>query len=232
MQKAMMSPQQLWDNVKNRIKPSWKIAFITVLVLGILVHFPVISKDIPNHDGLASMYFDQNMITSGRWFLMVACGLSSYFTLPWMIGILSLVFLGIGSAMLVEFLEIEDKMGAGLIAAMLVVFPALASTYTYIFTADGYMMGLMLAMGSVMFVKKGKWGYIAGGICLAFSMGIYQSYLPFAMILSIYGCIQILRKENQEHKIRQILHFLYMGIIGVGGYYLILQILLKIQGKQ
>jgi len=38
-------------------------------------------SDIPNHDGLSSMYFDQNMITSGRWFLSVACGFSSYFTI-------------------------------------------------------------------------------------------------------------------------------------------------------
>lgn len=237
MQKTLVSPQTMWELLKKKIKPEWKVAFFTVLVLGLCIHFPVISRDIPNHDGLASMYFDQNMITSGRWFLTVACGISSYFTLPWVIGLLSLVFLGIGCAALVEFLEMEDKIGAAVVSALLVGFPALSSTYTYIFTADGYMMGLMLAMFSVMLVKKGRFGFVAGGICLAFSMGTYQSYLPFAIILSIYGCIQIMLKPDEGdktsvgNKLRQMLPYLYMGLIGVGGYYVILQILLKVQGK-
>ena len=232
MQKTLVSPQNLWELLKNKIKTEWKVAFFTVFIVGLCVHFPVISKDIPNHDGLASMYFDQNMITSGRWFLMVACGISSYFTLPWVIGLLSLIFLGIGAAALVEFLELRDKLGVMVVSALLVVFPSLASTYTYIFTADGYMMGLMLAMFAVMFVEKGRFGFIAGGICLAFSMGIYQSYLPFAIILSIYGCIRIMLNADKKAKLLQILRYLYMGLIGVGGYYLILQVLLNIQGKE
>lgn len=232
MQKTLVSPQNLWELLKNKIKTEWKVAFFTVLIVGLCVHFPAISKDIPNHDGLASMYFDQNMITSGRWFLMVACGISSYFTLPWVIGLLSIVFLGTGAAALVEFLELRDKLGVVIVSALLVVFPSLASTYTYIFTADGYMMGLMLAMFAVMFVEKGRYGFIAGGICLAFSMGIYQSYLPFAIILSIYGCIRIMLNADKKAKLPQMLRYLYIGLIGVGGYYVVLQILLKIQGKE
>ena len=84
----MKTPADVWQGIKENAKAEWKIAFLTTFIVGILVHFPIMLSDIPNHDGLASMYFDQNMITSGRWFLTVACGISSYFTLPWLIGML------------------------------------------------------------------------------------------------------------------------------------------------
>ena len=229
----MRTPVEVWNNLKAGIRKEWKTAFLTVFILGLLIHFPVMAGDFPNHDGLASMYFDQNMITSGRWFLMIACGFSSYFALPWVIGLFSLFFLGIGAAALTEFLEIKNELGVMLLSGLLVGFPALASTYAYIFTADGYMLALCLVFFSVLLTKKWEWGFLPGGICLAFSMGTYQSYLSFAILLSIYGCLMILMGESPAmKKLKNILHYLYMGLIGVGLYYVILQILLKIQGKE
>ena len=124
-----MTPAEALKKIKQNIKREWKLAFFSVLICGLLVHFKVFAGDFPNHDGLSSMYFDQNMITSGRWFLIIACGISSYFTLPWLIGIFSLIFLGIGCAALIDFLEIKDDISVVLTSCMLVVFPALSSTY-------------------------------------------------------------------------------------------------------
>lgn len=229
----MRTPVELWNYLKANIRKEWKTAFWTVVILGLMIHLPVMIGDYPNHDGLASMYFDQNMITSGRWFLMVACGFSSYFALPWVIGLFSLFFLGIGAAALTEFLELKNEFCIILVSGLLVAFPALASTYAYIFTADGYMLALCLVFLAAAFTKKSEWGFIAGGICLAFSMGTYQSYLSFAVLLSIYGCIMVFLTEvSLKRKIKNILRYLYMGVIGTGLYYVILQILLKVQGKE
>ena len=229
----MRTPIEIWNDLRANMRKEWKTAFWTVFILGILIHFPVMAGDYPNHDGLASMYFDQNMITSGRWFLTVACGFSSYFSLPWVTGLFSLVFLGVGAAVLIEFLEIKTEPGIILISGLLVSFPALASTYAYLYTADGYCLALCLVFLALMFTKKREWGFVPGGVCLAFSMGTYQSYLPFAILLSIYGCLMVLMGENTvKRKVKNILRYLYMGLIGVGLYYVILQILLKIQGKE
>lgn len=229
----MRTPIEIWNDLRANMRKEWKTAFGTIFVLGLLIHFPVMVGDYPNHDGLASMYFDQNMITSGRWFLTVACGFSSYFALPWVTGLFSLVFLGIGGVALIEFLEIKNGPGIILISGLLVSFPALASTYAYLYTADGYSLALCLVFLALAFTKKRAWGFVPGGLCLAFSMGTYQSYLPFAILLSIYGCLMVLLEENTvKRKAGNILHYLYMGLIGVGLYYLVLQILLKIQGKE
>ena len=229
----MKTPVEVWKELRANMRKEWKTAFWTVVILGLMIHLPVMIGDYPNHDGLASMYFDQNMITSGRWFLTVACGFSSYFSLPWVIGLFSLFFLGIGAAALTEFLEIKSEPAIILISGILVSFPALASTYAYMFTADGYMLALCLVFLAVALTKKSEWGFIPGGICLACSMGTYQSYLSFAIALSIYGSLMILLGESSmKRKAAGILRYVYMGALGAGLYYVILQILLKVQGKE
>ena len=208
-------------------------SLFSTLILGLLIHMPMMLQDIPNHDGLDSMHFDQNMITSGRWFLTIACGISSYFTLPWLIGLLALVYLAFTSAALVEFLEIRKTASVVLVAGLLVGFPAVASTFAYVFTMDGYMMALFLAVLSVVLTKKYKFGFIPGAVCLACSMGTYQAYLPFAVLLCIYGIIMIAMSEGKLwEKVRSSLRYLYMGMAGVAGYYIVLQVLLKLQGKE
>lgn len=229
----MINALQTWKFIKSKCKPQWKTAFVAAVLLGLLIHAPIMLSDIPNHDGLASMHFDQNMITSGRWFLSVACGFSSYYTLPWLIGLLTLVYLGLAAVALTEFLEVKSTWAVVGISGMLVAFPALASTFAYVFTMDGYMLAVLLATLSVLFTKKFKWGFLPGGVCLALSMGIYQAYLAIAVLLSIYGILMLAMEQGSvKDKIKNSLNYLYMGVCGAGLYYVILQILLKVQGKE
>ena len=229
----MITPQELLGKCKQNIKKEWKTAFLAAFVIGLLIHLPVMVSDIPNHDGLSSMYFDQNMITSGRWFLTIACGISSYFTLPWLIGLLALFYLALTAVALTELLELRNSLLIVLVSGLLVAFPAIASTFAYVFTMDGYMMALLLAVLSVLLTAKYRLGFIWGGVCLAFSMGIYQAYLPFAILLCIYQvAIAMIEKKGFQEKILTSLKYLYMGGIGVGLYFVLLQILLKIQGKE
>lgn len=227
------NPADIWEMWKKNCKPIWKTAFLAAVIIGIAIHMPILVRDIPNHDGLDSIYFDQNMITSGRWFLTVACGFSSYFTLPWLIGLLGMLFLGIAAAVLVEFLEIKSHGTAVLISGLLVAFPALVSTFAYVYTLDGYMLALLLAMLAPLLTKKHNKGFIAGGIMLALSMGIYQIYLSFAMLLSVYGILMLFLTDTEcKQKVKGVLHYLYMGVIGVVLYYVVLQLLLIVQGKE
>lgn len=229
----MKSREEMWEKIKLHIKREWKLAFVSAFVMGVLIHMPIMLSDIPNHDGLDSMHFDQNMITSGRWFLSVACGFSSYYTLPWLIGLLAVFHLSLAAVVLTEVLEVKNLWAVVSISSMLVAFPALASTFAYVFTMDGYMLAVLLATLSVLFTKKFKWGFAAGGICLALSMGIYQAYLAFAMLLSIYVVLMLVMEQGTiKEKFKGSLKYLYMGICGGGLYYVMLQILLKVQGKE
>lgn len=226
-------PSQLWEIVKGKIKKQWVIVFLTTFILGLVAHATIMLQDIPNHDGLSSMYFDQNMITSGRWFLGVACGFSSYFTLPWLIGLLGLLLLATTAVVLTDLLQIDSAWAGSLVGGLLVTFPALTSTFAYVYTLDGYMLGLLLSVLAVWFASKGGKKWMFGALCLAFSMGVYQAYLPFAILLSFYGVlICFIELQGVKEKIKCLTSYLAMGICGMALYYVILQVLLWIQGKQ
>lgn len=229
----MKNPTETWNWIRMHCKKEWKTAFLSTFVPGILIHMPIMLRDIPNHDGLASMYFDQNMITSGRWFLTVACGISSYYTLPWLIGLLAMLYLGITNVLLTEFLEVKQTWAVLLIGGLLAAFPSLASTFAYVFTMDGYMLAVLLAVLAVLLTKKYRLGFLPGALCLSLSLGIYQAYLPFSVLLCLYGIWQIAASDGEiRAKIRKALRYLWMGGVGAAGYYVILQLLLRIQGKQ
>lgn len=218
--------------IKKHITPQKRSAFFAAVVIGLLVHIVVMVADWPNHDGLASMYFDQNMITSGRWFLTIACGISSYFTIPWVIGILGLFYLGLTAMLITDITEIRSNISAALIGGLLVAFPALASTFAYVFTLDGYMLALLMAVGAVAVTKKYKWGWIPGAILLALSLGTYQAYLPFAVLLCMY--MVVLRETGKgsiKDKIKDCLHYLYMGAAGAVLYIVVLKLLMAVEGK-
>lgn len=229
----MMSPTEVFLKTASGIRPKWRTAFLTAFAVGLLIHMPAFIRDIPNHDGLDSLHFDQNMITSGRWFLMIACGFSSFYTLPWVIGLLGLLFLSLTAAALTELLEVEKTWAVMAAAGLLAAFPALASTFTYVFTLDGYMLALLLATLAVLFTKKRRYGFLPGAVCLAFSLGTYQGYLSFAMILSAFCVLMLAAGEKSvKEKLLGAARYLCMGILGAALYYVILQILLKLQGKE
>jgi len=241
----VLTPAEALEALRGRIRREWKTAFFSCVLIGLLIHMPILLSDIPNHDGLDSMYFDQNMITSGRWFLMIACGFSSFYTLPWVIGLLGLGFLGCAAAALCELLEVRKTWAVVLCSGLLVSFPALASTFAYVFTLDGYMLAILLAVLAVLLTKKYRRGYLPGAVCLAFSMGIYQAYLSFAMILSVFSVVKLFadalaeepgraadRRSRMKAGCAGTLRYLGMGVLGAALYYCILRVLLLVQGKE
>ncbi len=216
--------------IKQKISGRDKVVFAAAFAAGLAAHLRIFMSDIPNHDGLSGIHFDQNMITSGRWFLTVACHISTDYTLPWVIGLLSLLYLGLTAVFLCRFFQLRHTYSGVLIAALLAVYPSLSSNFAYIFTADGYMLALLLAVLAVYLVERKQKGFLIGGLLLGFSMGIYQAYLAFAMVLALYGvCRAWFFLRDVRSNLRLTARYIGMGAIGAVFYYVMLQILLKLQ---
>lgn len=225
-----MLPEQVFSIWKQKITKSDCYSFFTVVIVGLLTHMRVFVSDIPNHDGMSSIYFDQNMITSGRWFLRVACGISSDYTLPWLIGVLCVLYLGLTAVLLQRFFRVKHTFTAMLLGAVLVTYPTLASNFAYIFTADGYMMALLLAVFAVFLVERSKLGFLWGAVALGFSMGIYQAYISFTMILAVFAvCRGWFFGSAFKEKLQITWRYIAMGGLGAALYYVMLQILLLVQ---
>ena len=230
----MITPEETLKKFHNAVGSKGRQAFFAAFVTGLLTHLVILTSDIPNHDGLASMYFDQNMITSGRWFLGAACAPTSFYALPWLIGLAALIYIGLAAMVLRSILEIEEPLLVVLSSALIAVFPSLASNFAYVFTMDGYMLGMLLCVIAVWAVGANeKFGWIAGAVLLAFGMGCYQAYIAIAMLLCIFKACEILfEEETPGKKAVKIGKYAGMGICGALLYYVLLKILLVIQGKE
>lgn len=233
-----MEERKSLKELLNNLKEGWEkknfyYPFFAAVICGLLTHMFCFVNKLPNADAMTNFYFDQNMVTSGRWFLGIACGISSYFDLNWVIGVLVIFYLGIASVVLCDIFKVKSKTAAVIVACLVVTFPAVTATNAYLYTADGYMIGLILAFLAVWFASKYKCGFIPGGICLAFSMGIYQAYLASTILICIF---LILRMLNENNKLKDILkrglEFVAMGAIGGIVYYVVLKLCLALQHKE
>lgn len=222
----------------EKLKKNWKLAFSSAFLIGLLVHVYKFTNLLPNADALYNFYSDQNMAASGRWFLSIACGMGSWFDLPWVNGVLSLLFMGLTAAMVAEVFRMENPVLIVLNSGLLVSFPAITATMAYEFTADGYMLAMALAAFSVClsrmeYIGKAHWKkLVLSGICICLACGIYQAYVSFAFVLAVcYFMTELLENRRRDKELWKWIgaQVLIYGC-ALAGYYLVWKLCLKFQG--
>lgn len=220
---------------RSRVKKSWKIAFLSAFLAGLLVHIYKFTNTLLNHDSLFNFYSDQNILGSGRWFLSFACQFSSYFDLPWIIGLFSVFLIALTAVVVADVFEIENPIMLALTGCLLVTFPAVTQTFYFEFTADGYMLAMLLAALCVRLSKVGcnRVAHIlAAATCICLCCAIYQAYVSFALVLALCYFMQVLL-ENR-HTLRELVRWICnQAIIYIGGlaaYYALWQLIMKVCG--
>ncbi len=226
-----MTPQNVSVYLKKHLTKPRLTVFASVLFFGLLAHAFVFTNYLPNWDGLNNLYDPQNTIHLGRCFLTLACGISSYYDLPWVNGLLSLVYIGITAVLVCELLEVRKTSTRILLGGLLSAFPVVTGTLGYMYTADGYFLS-MLCMTLAMFLTlRYKKGFFAGALLIAFAFGCYQAYITFAMMLVItYSLKQLLFDETPVKKIlTNCLRCVLCAGIGLILYYILNALLLRIE---
>ncbi len=186
------------STIKDSILYEWRLAFFSTVIIGLLTHLYIFLHRLPNPDGLLNIYSSQAKETSGRFFLSIASGFSTYFDLPWVIGLLSILFLALTSVCVVILFEVKKKIAVILISGIIVTFPSVSATFSYLFTADGYMLGTFFSILAILFTKKYRFGFILGSLLLCLAVGIYQANLSITLAFITLWLIQdiLLRKTN------------------------------------
>lgn len=227
----MNTPEHMMVNMKKIFTKERCMTILVVFVLGILAHGYRLNNNIPNWDALVNEYHDQNMINLGRCFLGLACGISSFYELPWFNGVLSIIYLAVTAVFVCEILEIKSGFGRFGIAGILVTFPTVTSTFCYMYTADGYFLSAMCMAIAVFLIVKKKWGWILAAILIGFGSGIYQAYITFAIVLILLkaiGDVLLCPKKTRETVVF-LSKSLLAGGIGTALYYAALKVLLLMQ---
>ena len=220
---------------KNNIQKNWKIAFVATFIIGMIVHIYKFTNTLLGHDSIYNFYSDQNIVGSGRWFLSIACGISSYFDLPWINGLLSIIYISLTSVVIVEIFQIKNPIAIIISGGLLATFPGITETFFFGFTADGYMLAMLLAALSVYFSKiqeKRIYMLILSGVCICLSCGIYQAYVSFALILALCYFIYEMMENKYSNKeyFKWIRNQVIIYISALAAYYIIWKLCLLVQG--
>ena len=229
-----MMGEDLIQFYKEKIKKEWKIAFLAAFLGCLLVHIFKFTNTLPNHDSLFNVYADQNVTGSGRWFLQYACGISSYFDLPWVNGLLCAVYLGLTASIVAETLDMKNPVVIVLSSLVLVTIISTTETLFFEFTADGYLLALMMCALAAYLGCKGKhwYHYAIGGVCICLSLAVYQAYLSFAVVLSV--CYLVIHMLNEELDAKAAWKWVGKNIVIYGtamaGYFVLWKLILAVTG--
>lgn len=219
---------------KNKVKNNWRIAFVSCFIIGLVTHIYKFTNTLLNHDSVYNFYSTQNAVGSGRWFLTFACGISSYFDLPWINGILSILYISLTAVIIVDLFEIKNKIPIMLVSGLLVTFPSVTETLFFGFTADGFFLSLLLSVLTVYLCKierKNPLYFVVGGICLCLSCGIYQAYVSFTVVLAFLYLVYNIMSKGYDTKIylKWIRNCGITLILSLGAYYAVWKLCLHFQ---
>ena len=220
---------------RTKLKKEYKFAFFSTFLIAMLIHLYKFVNTLPNHDSVYNYYSDQNILGSGRWALSMACGISSYYDLPWVIGLFSCIFIALTVVVIVALFKIKNPVLIGLIGALLASSPATTETFFFLFTADGYMISMFLGALGVYYTRveetrKSRW--LFAGICICISCGIYQAYVPFALVLAVCYFMDALldNRYSKEQCFRWVLRQVIVYGASLAAYFVIWKLCMRFSG--
>lgn len=232
----LSSPGQVLGDLWRNIPKTIKITFFSTFIFGVLVHGYMLANFIINYDGLSYFaYFSPEIptnipvtLTSGRWFQEIAILISGYIPMPWVTGLMSILYLSVTAGIIVACLEIKRSYCAVLIGLILVTFPAAGVVFAYIQVADSIFLSILLACLSAYLSKKFRFGFLLGAVALALSLGIVQTYITFTAGLFLIMLILDTLKAQEHYKtilLRGVKYFACLAL-GLATYFVVLQYML------
>ena len=165
-------PEEILGQLKKKIQPQWKVCFLSALMTGFIAHFYKLTNWLPNWDSLVFRYDKQNMLKLGRWFLSVAAAPSSYYDLPWLAGLITIVLFALGAVCICRMFDVRKNMAAALIGAAVASFPNVTSVLMYNYVADAYALSFLMATLAAMMMTREKPRYLVSAVLIALSVGI------------------------------------------------------------
>lgn len=227
---VVVLPEKVLKKLNTYVLPEWKACFFAALLVGLFAHLYKITNWLPNWDSLVFRYDCQNMIALGRWFLPVVCSFSSFYDLPFLNGVIAVVFHALGGVCICRIFNVQKKITAGLIGAVIASFPTVTSVMMYNYVADGYSIAFFLSTLAALYMTKEKPRYLLSSILIALSTGIYQAYITVTIMLVLLKLINEIVYHNTSFRIvlKKCVYMLFSGVLGVALYGIVLKAILGI----
>ena len=192
-----------------------RICLLSGLIVGWLTHFYMFTHKLPNWDDLNNIGAYGSGDYLGRWFLKYIHELGGRYSIPAVHGFLFILCLSVAACFVLEISQIKSTTGAILVPAVMVTFPSVVSTMTFMFMAHTSGIGILMVCAAIYILRRYRHGWLPCTIMLVCVLGIYQSYISIAIALMLVGMIVDLFKgksawDTVKHGI------LCVVVLGVG----------------
>ncbi|MDE6108164.1 MAG: glucosyltransferase domain-containing protein [Oscillospiraceae bacterium] len=209
--------------------------FVSTLLFGLAAHAYSYFNLMYSHDSLLVYQWSDagEMIGVGRFLVPVYMQIRGSFYPPFLVGLLSLVFLGGAAYLMLRLLNIKSKIPTVLLPGVLATSTTLTLiNATYSKDADTYMLALLLAVAAVCICCRRPIGFPIGVVLLAMSLALYQAFFQVAVFLAMIFVVKVIMEGAQVKKILFTgVKLVAMLLLGLVLYYVALRVVLQATGR-
>lgn len=173
----------------RRIPKHIQICLVSGMLTGWLTHFYMFSHKLVNWDDANNLSSPGSSDYLGRWFLKYIHKLGSVHSIPAVHGFLFILLLTFSACLVLEILQLKSVTAAVFIPALMVTFPSVVSTMTFMFMAHTSGIGIFMVCIAIYLLRQYRYGWLPCTAILVCVLGIYQSYISFAITLMLMGMI-------------------------------------------
>ena len=235
MFESICGPDELLADKIRSIPQNVKTALASSLIFSVLVHGAFFWNKFVNEDSMYGIVSTQrHLFVLGRWAVRYFSALRGYYAVPWVVGAFAIAYVVISVCVVVYLLEIKSKPLVVLSSFLYVSFPTLAYWFGYAHIADKLPASILLAVLSVWFAHRYKFGFLPGALLLMLSLATYQASIGYAAGLSVIILVKHLLRDNGDGKrtAYEFARYLLLGFLGLAFYMVSVRVSLFITGGE
>lgn len=171
--------------LRKAIGKEAELGFKSTFVVGFFVHLIVFTNHLPTYSGLFGFEgYALPHAVEGRMFSAFLKSTIGVVTIPFFLGIFSLLLWSISFAIIVKIFRLRSCVAIVLMSAIYISFPTVAAMNLFMFMIQSFAVGTLLScLGVYMFLREQKVADIVGILCLAFALASYQAVFSVACVL-------------------------------------------------
>lgn len=208
-----------------------RLPLLSSLIWGILAYMFAFTNKLVNHDEVGQLFGKGATVSSGRWGLGALDSIFPNYSMPWIYGLLTLVFLALGVCLIVRLFHVENKLLQVLLSGCITVFPSVIGLFGYMFTSSAYGLSFFLCILALWLLTREQklcW-LLALGFQVA-SLSIYQSYISITASLLVLLLIrELLTGEDVAAVLKKGIGYVVFLILSLAVYYGATQVILKLK---
>ncbi len=182
--------------INQKIPRHTKICLITGIITGWITHFYMLTNKLPNWDDATNLSTVGSGDYLGRWFLKYIHPFGGGHSIPATNGFLMVVFLTLAACLVLEIIKLKSTTAAILVPMLMVTFPSVSCTMTFMFMAHTSGIAIFMICLGVFLMRRYRFGWIPCIALLICGLGVYQPYISIGIALMLMGMLSDMLNEK------------------------------------